>query len=137
MKFIISFIILATVLAGTPDKDVNIFTEKRKLGKLSKYELSSFKAPKGTKFFVDLPSNPSTGYMWEVHNKDDFENIEYKGDANLVDIKRHKKHYTGTQGRQGFKFFALNKGTDAIEFWYKRPWLTKPSKVYILEIEVK
>ncbi len=73
---------------------------------------------KGETFAIELTSNPTTGYMWDVQLK--------AGKASLV-----KKDYTpdskdpqviGDGGKEIFVFKAEETGTVGIEAVYRRPW---------------
>ena len=135
MILFVCLIIFTSVLTKEPE--VSVLKERRRLGKLPKYEIIHFTVPKGTDFFVDLPSSMTTGFSWEVKNADQYENIKFKGEGTLLDPSKKKKHHAGTAGRQGFRFSTLFSGKDIIELHYKRSWLKDPNKVYIIELEIK
>lgn len=69
----------------------------------------------GKDFVVDLPSNPTSGYMWEAHyDKALLECLgtDYESTADKL----------GGGGRQVFRFVARRKGDAVIRMLYRRPW---------------
>ncbi len=78
---------------------------------------------KGETFAIELDSNPTTGYAWDVKLK--------AGKASLL-----KEDFTssaqpgsmvcGAGGKQVFIFKAEEAGTVEIEAQYKRAWENKP-----------
>lgn len=83
--------------------------------------LEGLEAAAGETFYVELPSNPSTGYVWKL--------VEI-GDAALVeeagrDFKRPAPSSPSTVGRPGkevFLFKALRPGKTRLRFEYMREW---------------
>lgn len=90
----------------------------------------------GNDFSMEMPSNISTGYGWELADSIDVRFIrlvkkEYK---ETVDKK------IGTPGIEIWTFHALQKGNSTISFVYGRPWIkTTPKdaqrRVYRIVIE--
>ncbi|MDE2337550.1 MAG: protease inhibitor I42 family protein [Alphaproteobacteria bacterium] len=73
---------------------------------------------KGETFAIELGSNPSTGYSWDVQLK--------AGKASLVktDYKPDSKDpmIIGGGGKEIYVFKAEETGTVDIEAVYRRPW---------------
>jgi inhibitor of cysteine peptidase len=68
-------------------------------------------------FSIDLESNPTTGYTWNVHAD---ENI-----VNLVDKifeERSSHGRVGNSGKDIFTFKGLKSGETALHFYYFRTW---------------
>ena len=75
----------------------------------------------GMPFFVELPSNPTTGYMWTVKN-------ETLKNINLVDktlngkTNKMKTKRVGAASTQTFAFLPKIAGEEEITFRYERSW---------------
>src|SRR5271157_988927 len=76
------------------------------------------KSRPGQTFKITLPSNPTTGYMWQIQNPIDKKRLVI---VNRTFAPKNKK-LAGSPGRDVWHFKALKKGTMYIEFAYKRSW---------------
>ena len=72
----------------------------------------------GQTFKIDLQSNPTTGYMWQIRNPIDKTRLVI---VNKTFAPKSKK-LVGSPGHEVWQFKALKKGTIYIEFAYKRSW---------------
>ena len=82
-------------------------------------EFNKVTVAKGEMFSIELDSNPSTGYRWDLQLK--------AGKASLVDedfISDAPKNsmVCGAGGKKVFIFKAEEAGTIEIDATYKRPW---------------
>lgn len=89
---------------------------------------------KGETFAIELESNPSTGYSWDLRLK--------AGKAKLVDedfiSSVSEPEICGAGGKEVFVFKAEESGTIEIEAQYKRSWESKPpAKVQNFSVTVK
>lgn len=80
----------------------------------------TLQATVGQKIFIQLPSNPTTGYTWVVPR-------------DTGPLVRGKKTYTangsnlaGAGGTQSLEFYAKDTGTATLTLEYKRPWENDP-----------
>ena len=89
----------------------------------------------GNTLIVELPGNPSTGYMWEVGsvNTSVLKQVEsttkFKSETNL----------TGSPGKVTLRFKASGAGKTALKLVYHRPWEkgVAPVKTYQADVVVK
>lgn len=90
---------------------------------------------RGQSFILNLPSNPSTGFRWEVNQAassvlrslgpEVYTNPE---DAGLV----------GSAGRSTWRFEAYQSGEDQLHLQYRRPWEhgVAPARIFSCVIRV-
>jgi inhibitor of cysteine peptidase len=89
----------------------------------------------GNTLIVELPGNPSTGYMWEVGsvNTSVLKPVEsatkFKSDTNLM----------GSPGKITLRFKAAGAGKTALKLVYRRSWEKNvaPIKAYQANVTVK
>ncbi|HSQ22542.1 MAG TPA: protease inhibitor I42 family protein [Coriobacteriia bacterium] len=81
---------------------------------------------------VRVPSNPSTGYSWQVVDVPDFlafdETVEFESDAG-PDV-------VGAGGTEVLKFTVEGDGTGTLRLEYLRPWEADTPAIEVYEIEV-
>ncbi len=81
---------------------------------------------------VDLPGNPTTGYIWQITNKDDAvlnpTDYAFQPDSDAM----------GAGGVEHFEFEAMAPGEVKLEFAQSRPWETdaEPSATYSVTVKV-
>ena len=88
---------------------------------------------KGRTLAVELASNPSTGYSWEM-----------KGDPaplKLISSKFEQQDQSGKAGAPGaqqFRFEATAAGASTLKLVYRRPWEkhVAPAKTFTLNVNV-
>lgn len=68
---------------------------------------------------VQLESNPTTGYSWEISDVKDKRIVEEYGKERYV---LANPGMTGAGGYQLFRFKPLRKGQTVLDFEYRRPW---------------
>lgn len=87
----------------------------------------------GQTLVVALPSNPSTGYSWEIVELDQLvlkpTKEDFKVESDLV----------GAGGTQLFFFEALKAGQTSLQLVYHRPWETgvEPADTFSISVEVR
>lgn len=93
------------------------------------YEDEVIKVKINDEFYIELDSNPTTGYRWEA-----------KFDENYIDLK--KKKYSpssdriGAGGKVKFDFQTLKTGETKIELAYKRLWERDPIKKKLIIVRI-
>ena len=86
-------------------------------------DIIPFDMAQGEELIVRLPSNPSTGFDWEVVQLPAF--IEQVGKREFArDSKR--SGIVGVGGVTIWRFHIVSPGTGVIGFTYRRPWETQP-----------
>jgi inhibitor of cysteine peptidase len=88
------------------------------------------KAAVGEIITVDLPSNPSTGYKWELPALPD--------GTELVEssFTPPPQGSVGEGGIQHFRLRATRPGSFALTFLLKRPWEAEASESTSIDLEV-
>jgi len=78
----------------------------------------AIRIPLGKTFTIDLDSNPSTGFSWQLVDI---------SEKNILEIV--KKEYVnagsitvGTPGAERWSFKTVNTGKTVLTFEYRRPW---------------
>ncbi len=71
----------------------------------------------GKSFTIKLPSNPTTGYNWNMKCKE-------KNKITLEAYEYHpsRSNLTGSGGVEQWRFKAVQKGKAIVHFSYARPW---------------
>ncbi|HPG41609.1 MAG TPA: protease inhibitor I42 family protein [bacterium] len=98
---------------------------------------SSVQLHKGDTFTVNLRGNPTTGYLWEAQMADSTV-IRQNGD-----YEYHADHtepgYVGSPGMFTFRFTAVGKGQNDLQFIYHRPFEpdNPPEKTFRVTVIVK
>jgi inhibitor of cysteine peptidase len=92
----------------------------------------SVEVPAGGMLFVDLPGNPTTGYIWQITDKDDavLEPADYAFQPSSDGI--------GAGGVEHFEFKAVAPGEFTLQFAQSRPWETdaEPTATYSITVKV-
>ncbi len=81
---------------------------------------SDYVVRKGEILSIDLKSNPTTGYHWVLINRSTANSVDSLSD--IYAPGKRNKNLTGSGGTQTFKFKAVQKGIDSLNFVYVRPW---------------
>ena len=86
---------------------------------------------------VRLPSNPSTGYTWEVQDLDDSV-LEQLGDAEFESVDT-APNLVGAGGTLVMTFRAIAPGTVVLTLVYHRPWEVDvlPIQTFSVTVTVK
>ncbi len=94
----------------------------------------SYTVALGENVVLELESNPSTGYVWEMKE------ISNKGNVELVSkefkASNSNKNFVGEGGVDQWTFKGNKKGKVILNFRYKRPNEDKDEKIYFYEIIV-
>lgn len=92
-----------------------------------------FSIPKGRIFWVDLPSNPTTGYDWHL----DRLNLKYFRFINSG-FKHPSTKLIGAPGKKWFEFKAIRAGNCGLSLLYYRSWEGKKNaaKKYKLRLNI-
>ncbi len=72
----------------------------------------------GQKIVIDLESNPTTGYDWEIANLPD----NLKAEGTTYSQKNADKKVVGSGGIKVFNFTVISKGKGNLILQYKRSW---------------
>lgn len=85
---------------------------------------------------VALPSNPSTGYRWDVAEVDSAI-VQQQDDPTYVPDSADQTR-VGSGGTQTFTFRAIGAGQTTLTLIYHRPWETNvdPAQTYTLRLVV-
>jgi predicted secreted protein len=86
----------------------------------------------GEEFAIDLPSTPSTGYLWGLAACP----VELEAIPNKQSPPTGGAHEVGGTGVQVFRFRATAAGTYTITFTLKRPWETRSIDRRIFQVTV-
>lgn len=70
---------------------------------------------------ITLPSNPSTGFQWQVVEADE-DILQQRGEAEFVVSDPRDPPPPGTGGAETFRFEAVGAGQTALELVYHRAW---------------
>jgi inhibitor of cysteine peptidase len=93
---------------------------------------SSVEVAEGGMLFVDLPGNPTTGYIWQITEKDDTvlapTDYEFRPASDAM----------GAGGVEHFEFTAVAEGEITLAFAQSRPWETDapPAATYSVTVTV-
>ena len=68
---------------------------------------------------ITLPSNPSTGFKWELAGISDLTVLKQDGDSEYV---LPESSAPGAGGQEIWTFKVLKRGTSNISLAYSRPW---------------
>jgi inhibitor of cysteine peptidase len=86
----------------------------------------------GGMLFVELPGNPTTGYIWQITSKDDafLQPVDYAFQPD--------SDATGAGGIERFEFAAVAAGEVVLEFAQSRPWETdaEPVATYAVTVTI-
>ena len=95
----------------------------------------SFALASGGELTVELPSNPSTGYGWQVVGSSLGGVLESGGASEFV----ADSSLVGAAGIEKLHFRAAKAGSATLRLEYKRPWETTatPEKTYAVTVEVR
>ena len=91
--------------------------------------------PQGKMLSLELKSNPTTGYSWEIAG---FAGSDVLGRTGKYDYKADSDRL-GSGGIQTFKFETKEKGDAKAIFEYRRPWEENkdPAERYTVRITVR
>jgi len=113
--------------------EMSSFTVKEYLNIYSEFkggDGSSVNVYKGQKMIIELASNPSTGYRWDVREID-------KGILRLrsIEFGKPETELLGAPQKQVFQFEVIDKGETIISLVYWRPWEKIPMDTYSVNIK--
>lgn len=99
-------------------------------------EVDVIEAKAGDNFTLNLGSNPSTGYGWNLVASPPDNSIEHIGVEHIQDPE--DVGVPGAGGTDMFKFKAAKAGTGSLVFHHQAPWLKgKEPPAEIVEVETK
>jgi len=78
---------------------------------------SEFQIEVGDKIYVELCSNPSTGFKW-IYEMNVDNVIKEEG----YDFEEPDSNVVGASGKEIWTFEAIEKGTTVIDMQYSQPW---------------
>jgi inhibitor of cysteine peptidase len=85
----------------------------------------------GQELSIRLPSNPSTGYLWEVAANDSAV-LRQKGES----VFDADNNWPGSGGQVIFRFVASGVGSVRLTLVYHRPWETEIPPIKVFEIDL-
>jgi inhibitor of cysteine peptidase len=74
----------------------------------------------GNTIKITLPSNPSTGFRWELADVSDNTVLKWDGESQY--ILPENNGAVGASGQEIWTFQAMKRGTSTISLAYSRPW---------------
>jgi inhibitor of cysteine peptidase len=116
VKILIIFVFLAFIISP-------VFSEENKI-----------KVNVGDNFKIELKSNPTTGYQWQL--AEPLNNIELVSSRYIPP----NTNLVGAGGKEIWIFKAIKVGKTHISFKYLRPWESRQpeiQKIYLIDIEKK
>ena len=125
-------ILLLMLCIAQGKNDAKIYTEDV----LEKYETNEtthkLKVKKGDKFAIQLRSNPTTGYIWKLVNRDELNLLTpaSKDGRGLFIPPIVEEGVMGAPGIEQYFFTPKEKGVEMVELEYKREWENHPLVVY-------
>jgi inhibitor of cysteine peptidase len=91
----------------------------------------------GQELVLRLPSNPTTGYRWEIETLDRAY-LQPIGEAEFVQDETGEEQLVGVGGVEVFRFRALEPGTTTLKLIYHRTWETEPPlEIFELNIDIQ
>lgn len=91
---------------------------------------------KGQELILTLPSNPSTGYRWDITKQS---HLLQQRKIGVYSADKSDPLVVGGGGKITWDFEAVERGKDQLELVYHRPWEkdTKPAKMVSCDFKVK
>ena len=91
----------------------------------------------GQQLAVTLPSNPSTGYRWEVETIDEGL-LRQQGEPEYQALESAANALPGEGGTETFRFEALGMGEAPLRLFYRRPSDEgEPAEIFFLMIIIQ
>ena len=86
---------------------------------------------------VELDSNPTTGYGWEIASMDTTV-LEMMGESEYTRSDTGETPRVGSGGTETFRFKAIGQGQSPLEMVYRRPWEAgvEPANSFSLTVTV-
>ena len=123
MKVIILFALLATVCLAN---------------KAFQYTIDTVNATEtvnmGEGFRIELKSNPSTGFRWELLTIP--ENVDSLSNDKYGEFVGSNNNLMGAGGKQAYSFTATKAGFQKLKFVYMRPWTNEGSSNLEVSINI-
>lgn len=96
---------------------------------------------KGEKIILQIESNPTTGYNWELVNNNELQSnnvLKFLNDNvnGEYESKAHRQNVVGVGGNTFMKFEGVNAGKSSIKIQYKQSWETDFLKSVEVEVTV-
>ena len=103
-------------------KSIPYYQEKRSIMDLvSSNTVESISVEYDTPFRIELPSNPTTGYSWEL-SKNDFVILTSSDSTANGEFTQPNSGNQGAPSTQIFSFVGKSKGEETLKFVYRRSW---------------
>jgi inhibitor of cysteine peptidase len=83
---------------------------------------------------ITLPSNPSTGFKWEIVGISDIAILSQEGQSQYV---LPEPPATGAGGQEIWIFKVLKRGTSSVSMAYSQPWEGGTKSEWTLGVEIK
>lgn len=135
-KSLILFLLLFSIIfipSCVTSRDINIEISCDEFRENPKGIQNDFHIEIGDKIYVELCSNPSTGFEWDYSMSGD-NAIKEEG----YDYEEPDSDIVGSSGKEIWTFEAIEKGETVINMEYNQPWQggTKGEWVYTINIVV-
>lgn len=141
----ISFGVLSVVTILVGQSSDNLTSPKPYVVIGEKHNGATIKILPSQTILIDLPSQPGTGYRWEVTRTEQSDWKVYRLDPKEVEalsnkgILEHKEH-TGTPGSEEIQVFQVkpfSKKESQVTLQYVRPWAREnPAQKFTLNIRL-
>jgi len=92
----------------------------------------SITVPLHSTFFIQIPGNPTTGFVWTQVSPSQLASA----DSDYIENK-HPAGMTGVGGCWMWQFYTNDAANYAISFVYKQPWETSAGQRVVVEVTVK
>ncbi len=93
---------------------------------------------KGQSLIIELASNPTTGYAWQVAELDQSV-LQQTGEAQFKQPDSSEPPLVGAGGVEVFRFEAKGTGQTALKLVYRRAWEegVEPLETFSIQVEVR
>ena len=123
-----------TTIEGSDNQDVIITIPEKPEAEIS--------VKNGENFILQIKSNITTGYSWEIDGKLDEGKLEFKGKIEPEDIheaRPDKQPMLGASGFEYLRFHTVGSGNADINLKLVRPWekTAEPSKRCKVKLTIK
>ncbi|MER1025838.1 protease inhibitor I42 family protein [Pseudomonas aeruginosa] len=100
-------------------------------------DCSPLKLTQGQELVLTLPSNPTTGFRWELHNP--AASVLKRLGPEVYSNSEEDSGLVGSGGESTWRFRVAASGDDRLELVYRRPWEkdAEPAESFSCAIQVR
>ena len=120
MKYLIALLLLCFVSCGLINEGV-VLKETSPFSELNKTTSIPIEGILNQRYTIELPSRPSTGYLWSLHPHDSAV-MKYMQNSTFGTSERNQCQDIQSVSWQKFSFEAIATGKSQIRFWNRRTW---------------